>query len=105
MEKFIEHEQVIQEVLWGIHGRKVYMIRSIGGVKSKCFTFKEEYDLEMRTWTEIQNMSLNGDKNDTHAIYGTSHLVLLVNNKFYVADYYNMEVRKYDKQSKVRVTT
>ena len=84
---------------------KFYVIRGTGGAKSKWLTCEEEYDLEMRTWTEIQNMSLNGDKNDTHAIYGTSHLVLLVNNKFYVADYYNMEVRKYDKQSKVRVTT
>lgn len=66
---------------------KFYVIRGTGGAKSKWLTCEEEYDLEMRTWTEIQNMPPNANISDTHAIYGASHFMVVINYEFYVADF------------------
>ncbi|KAJ8569923.1 hypothetical protein K7X08_006500 [Anisodus acutangulus] len=79
----------------------------IGGAETKLLTCGEEYDLETGTWTEIPNMSpvrINPARNDMPATSEAPPLVAVVNNELYAADYADMEVRKYDKESKTWVT-
>ncbi|CAI9785225.1 unnamed protein product [Fraxinus pennsylvanica] len=87
---------------------KFYVIGGIGGTDSTLLTCGEEYNLETETWTEIPNMSpvRTGEarENDTPATSEAPPLIAVVNNELYAADYADMEVRKYNKISKVWVT-
>ncbi|KAK4358126.1 hypothetical protein RND71_023736 [Anisodus tanguticus] len=87
--------------------RKFYVIGGIGGAETKLLTCGEEYDLETGTWTEIPNMSpvrTNASRNDMPATSEAPPLVAVVNNELYAADSADMEVRKYDKESKTWAT-
>ncbi|KAK4709865.1 hypothetical protein R3W88_004378 [Solanum pinnatisectum] len=57
-----------------------YVIGGIGGAKSEWLTCEEEYDPEIRTWTQIQCMYHNEYKNDTHATYGEPLLVAVISS-------------------------
>lgn len=78
---------------------KFYVIGGIGGVDSKVLTCGEEFDLETKKWTEIPEMSPPRSR-ETPASHGAPPLVAVVNNQLYAADHADMEVRKYDKESK-----
>lgn len=84
--------------------KKFYVIGGIGGSDSKVLTCGEEYDLETRKWTEIPNMSparcAAAGENDKPVASEAPPLVAVVNNELYAADYADMEVRKYDKNSR-----
>ncbi|KAK6796347.1 hypothetical protein RDI58_004048 [Solanum bulbocastanum] len=57
-----------------------YVIGGIGGAKLEWLTCEEEYDLETRTWTQIQRMSPNAYKNGTHATYGEPPLEVVISS-------------------------
>ncbi|KFK43676.1 hypothetical protein AALP_AA1G158500 [Arabis alpina] len=78
---------------------KFYVIGGISGSGSKVLTCGEEFDLETKKWTEIPEMSPPRSR-ETPASSEAPPLVAVVNNQLYVADHADMEVRKYDKESK-----
>ncbi|CAN8293558.1 unnamed protein product [Cochlearia groenlandica] len=78
---------------------KFYVIGGIGGSESKVLTCGEEFDLETKKWTEIPEMSPPRSR-EMPASAEAPPLVAVVNNQLYVADHADMEVRKYDKESK-----
>lgn len=84
--------------------RKFYVIGGIGGADSKLLTCGEEYNLETGTWSEIPNMSpVRAGAGREIGMPATSEappLVAVVDNELYAADYAEMEVRKYDKETK-----
>lgn len=82
---------------------KFYVIGGIGGIENKVLTCGEEFDLRTRTWTEIENMSpgRSAAANEMPATAEAPPLVAVVNNQLYAADYADMEVKKYDKESKL----
>ncbi|XWS34072.1 hypothetical protein CRYUN_Cryun21dG0007700 [Craigia yunnanensis] len=90
--------------------KKFYVIGGTGGVGNDAMvlTCGEEYDLETRKWTEIPNMSpgRNGTAGEAEmpAAAGAPPLVAVVNNELYAADHADMEVKKYDKDSKSWLT-
>ncbi|KAI3981456.1 hypothetical protein MKX01_007383 [Papaver californicum] len=73
--------------------KKFYVI---GGINSELLSCGEEYNLETRTWREIQNM-FPGRNGPTEA----PPLVAVVNNELYAADCAEQELRKYDKARNV----
>ncbi|KAG7979347.1 hypothetical protein I3843_05G126800 [Carya illinoinensis] len=83
---------------------KFYVIGGIGGSDSKVLTCGEEYNLETKTWREIPNMSPGrigaARENEMPATAEAPPLVAVVNDELYAADYADMEVRKYDKESR-----
>ncbi|CAA3020084.1 F-box kelch-repeat SKIP11-like [Olea europaea subsp. europaea] len=85
-----------------------YVIGGIGGTDSVLLTCGEEYNLETETWTEIPNMSpmQTGEarENDMPATSIAPPLIAVVNNELYAAGYADMEVRKYNKNSRAWVT-
>ncbi|OMO93178.1 Kelch repeat type 1 [Corchorus capsularis] len=89
---------------------KFYVIGGIGGVgnDARVLTCGEEYDLETRRWTEIPNMSPGrsgaAGEAEMPAAAGAPPLVAVVNNELYAADHADMEVKKYDKESRLWVT-
>lgn len=78
---------------------KFYVIGGIGGNDSKVLTCGEEFDLETKKWTEIPEMSPPRSR-EMPAAAEAPPLVAVVNNELYAADHADMEVRKYDKESK-----
>lgn len=82
----------------------------IGGIDrdSKLLTCGEEYDLEMGTWTEIPNMSpvCAGAARDNEPPPSSEAppLIAVVNNELYAAGYADMDVRRYNKETRVWVT-
>ncbi|KAH0697984.1 hypothetical protein KY289_015466 [Solanum tuberosum] len=68
------------------------VIRGIEGAKSEWLTCEEEYDLETRAWTQIQRMSPNAYKNDTHATYGEPHLVAVISSMCIIPIYIRRHV-------------
>ncbi|KAL2519395.1 Galactose oxidase/kelch repeat superfamily protein [Abeliophyllum distichum] len=87
---------------------KFYVVGGIGGTDSMLLTCGEEYNLETETWTEIPNMSPvrtgAARENDTPATSEAPPLIAVVNNELYAADYADMEVRKYNKISRLWIT-
>ncbi|KAM7269122.1 hypothetical protein ACFE04_024619 [Oxalis oulophora] len=86
---------------------KFYVIGGIGGADSKLLTCGEEYDPETRTWTVIPNMSPGRSaavENEMPASSEAPPLLAVVNNELYAADHAGMEVKKYDKATKLWVT-
>ncbi|GAB4839979.1 F-box/kelch-repeat protein skip11 [Ancistrocladus abbreviatus] len=87
---------------------KFYVIGGTGGPDSKVLTCGEEFDLQTKTWREIPNMSppRNGaaGENEIPAAAEAPPLVAVVNNQLYAADYADMEVRKYNKETRTWVT-
>lgn len=87
---------------------KFYVIGGIGGAELKVLTCGEEFDLETGRWTEISNMSPvrtgEGRENEMPASAEAPPLVAVVNDELYAADYADMEVRKYDKETKLWIT-
>lgn len=87
---------------------KFYVIGGIGGADSKLLTCGEEYDLEKGTWTEILNMSPvrtgAARENEPPATSEAPPLIAVVNNELYAADYADMAVRKYKKDSREWMT-
>ncbi|CAA2971754.1 F-box kelch-repeat SKIP11-like [Olea europaea subsp. europaea] len=85
-----------------------YVIGGIGGTDSVLLTCGEEYNLETETWNEIPNMSpmQTGEarENDMPATSIAPPLIAVVNNELYAAGYADMEVRKYNKNSRAWVT-
>ncbi|KAL5553880.1 hypothetical protein UlMin_041281 [Ulmus minor] len=82
---------------------KFYVIGGIGGPDLRVLTCGEEYDLKTRTWTEIPNMSpgRSAAANEMPATAEAPPLVAVVKDELYAADYADMEVKKYDKATKV----
>ncbi|XP_020217412.1 F-box/kelch-repeat protein At1g26930 [Cajanus cajan] len=83
---------------------KFYVIGGIGGSGcSKLLTCGEEYDLQTRTWREIPNMSPERSNRgqEMHATVEPPLLLTVLNDELYVADYTDMEVKKYDKSKKL----
>ncbi|KAH6755428.1 Galactose oxidase/kelch repeat superfamily protein [Perilla frutescens var. hirtella] len=87
---------------------KFYVIGGIGGADSKLLTCGEEYDLATGTWTEIPNMSPvrtgAARDNEPPATSEAPPLIAVVNNELYAADYADMKVRKYNKDSRAWIT-
>ncbi|XP_057530668.1 F-box/kelch-repeat protein SKIP11-like [Amaranthus tricolor] len=83
---------------------KFYVIGGIGGNEDKVLNCGEEFDLTTRTWREIPNMSpaklVAASENDMPAAAEAPPLVAVVNNELYAADYADMEVKKYHKETK-----
>ncbi|KAL4279281.1 hypothetical protein GQ457_03G027070 [Hibiscus cannabinus] len=90
--------------------KKFYVIGGTGGVGngSRVLTCGEEYDLELKKWTRIPNMSPRRSGTDGEAEMpvptGAPPLVAVVNNELFAADHADMEVKKYDKVRKSWVT-
>ncbi|XP_022732852.1 F-box/kelch-repeat protein At1g26930-like [Durio zibethinus] len=85
--------------------KKFYVIGGIRGVgnDAQVLTCGEEYDLETRKWTEIPNMAPGTSglfSQPAVPAAGAPPLVAVVNNQLYAADHADMEVKKYDKESK-----
>jgi len=82
---------------------KFFVIGGIGGPDSKLLTCGEVFDLERRTWDEIENMSPVRAPRDaeTPVTSEAPPLVAVVNNELYAADYADVAVKKYDKQNKI----
>ncbi|GMH31159.1 hypothetical protein Nepgr_033002 [Nepenthes gracilis] len=87
---------------------KFYVIGGIGGSDSRVLTCGEEFDLQTKTWKEIPNMSPvrtgAAAENDMPASAEAPPLVAVVNNQLYAADYAHMEVRKYNKETRMWAT-
>ncbi|CAJ2656846.1 unnamed protein product [Trifolium pratense] len=85
---------------------KFYVIGGIGGRESKLLTCGEEYNIQTRTWKEIPNMSpgRSARGSEMPATAEAPPLVAVVNNELYAADYADMEVKKYNKDSKLWIT-
>lgn len=87
---------------------KFYVVGGIGGPESKLLTCGEEYDLESGTWTEIPEMSpvrtRAARENEPPATSEAPPLIAVVNNELYAADYADMEVRKYNKETRKWIT-
>jgi hypothetical protein len=85
---------------------KFYVIGGIGGRESKLLTCGEEYNLQTRTWKEIPNMSpgRSARGSEMPATAEAPPLVAVVNNELYAADYADMEVKKYNKDTKLWIT-
>ncbi|GAB4829181.1 F-box/kelch-repeat protein skip11 [Ancistrocladus abbreviatus] len=87
---------------------KFYVIGGTGGPESKVLTCGEEFDLQAKTWREIPNMSPPRSgaarENEIPAAAEAPPLVAVVNNQLYAADYADMEVRKYNKETRTWVT-
>ena len=87
---------------------KFYMIDAIGGSDAKFLTCGEEFDLQARTWRLIPKMSPGkstaGPENNMRATAEAPPLIAVVNNGLYVADYADMEVKKYKKAAREWVT-
>ncbi|CBI31984.3 unnamed protein product, partial [Vitis vinifera] len=67
----------------------------------------EEYNLQTRVWTEIADMSpvrSGAPRENETAAAEAPPLVAVVNNELYAADYADMEVRKYEKESRLWLT-
>ncbi|CAO2829035.1 unnamed protein product [Amaranthus hypochondriacus] len=83
---------------------KFYVIGGIGGSESKVLNCGEEFDLTTKTWTEIPNMSPAklgvAPENDMPAAAEAPPLLAVVNNELYAADYADMELKKYNKETK-----
>lgn len=83
---------------------KFYVIGGIGGNDSRVLTCGEEFDLQTKTWKEIPNMSPGrsgaAGENEMPPSAGAPPLLAVVNNELYAADYADMEVKKYNKQTK-----
>ncbi|PIN24971.1 hypothetical protein CDL12_02292 [Handroanthus impetiginosus] len=83
---------------------KFYVVGGIGGADSRLLTCGEEYNLETGTWAEIPNMSPvrtgAARDNEPPATSEAPPLIAVVNNQLYAADYAEMEVRKYNKETK-----
>lgn len=83
---------------------KFYVIGGIGGSDARVLTCGEEFDLTTRTWREIPNMSPGNrgaaPENEMPAAAEAPPLVAVVNNELYAADYADMEVKKYNKETK-----
>ncbi|GAB2280297.1 hypothetical protein Dimus_014938 [Dionaea muscipula] len=81
---------------------KFYVIGGIGG--NGVLTCGEEFDLQTQTWREIHNMSPvrsgAARENEMPAAAEAPPLVAVVNNQLYAADYADMEVRKYNKETR-----
>ncbi|KAA3460783.1 F-box/kelch-repeat protein [Gossypium australe] len=83
---------------------KFYVIGGVGGVgkDARVLTSGEEYDLERKKWTEIPNMSPDRSgvpgEADIPVAVGAPRHVAIVNDELYVADYVNLEVKKYGKE-------
>ncbi|KAK6242773.1 hypothetical protein SCA6_008162 [Theobroma cacao] len=90
--------------------KKFYVIGGTGGLgnDARVLTCGEEYDLETRRWTEIPNMSPGSNaaagEAEMPAATGAPPLVAVVNNELYAADHADMEVKKYDKESRTWLT-
>lgn len=84
--------------------KKFYVIGGVGGSESKVLTCGEEYDLEAGKWTEIPNMSPGRSAASRDAerppAAEAPPLLAVVNDELYAADHTDMEVRKYDKQTR-----
>ncbi|KAE8653708.1 F-box/kelch-repeat protein [Hibiscus syriacus] len=83
--------------------KKFYVLEGTGGVGNDAtvLTCGEEYDLELKMWTRIPNMSppRNGTDGQAEmpAAAGAPPLVaVVVNNQLYATDHADMAVRKYD---------
>lgn len=86
---------------------KFYVIGGIGGSDSKPLQCGEEYNLQTRVWTEIADMSpvrSGAPRENETAAAEAPPLVAVVNNELYAADYADMEVRKYEKESRLWLT-
>lgn len=87
---------------------KFYVIGGIGGPESTVLTCGEEYDLKTRTWTEILDMApvRAGAAREVGMPPSAEAppLIAAVNNELYAADYANMEVMKYIKESRTWLT-
>lgn len=86
---------------------KFYVIGGIGGSDSKPLPCGEEYNLQTRVWTEIADMSpvrSGAPRENETAAAEAPPLVAVVNNELYAADYADMEVRKYEKESRLWLT-
>ncbi|XP_057542030.1 F-box/kelch-repeat protein SKIP11-like [Amaranthus tricolor] len=83
---------------------KFYVIGGIGGSESKVLNCGEEFDLTTKTWTEIPNMSPAkfgvALENDMPAAAEAPPLLAVVNNELYAADYADMVLKKYNKETK-----
>ncbi|XP_010425058.1 PREDICTED: F-box/kelch-repeat protein SKIP11-like [Camelina sativa] len=82
---------------------KFYVIGGIGGADSKVLTCGEEYDLETKKWTQVPDLSpprSRADQADMSPAAEAPPLVAVVNDQLYAADHADMEVRKYDKETK-----
>ncbi|KAK8643423.1 hypothetical protein V6N13_012722 [Hibiscus sabdariffa] len=91
--------------------KKFYVIGGTGGGvenAARVLTCGEEYDLELKKWTRIPNMSPGRSGTDAEAgktvAAGAPPLVAVVNNELYAADHAGMEVKKYDKERKSWLT-
>ncbi|KAI4974167.1 hypothetical protein ZWY2020_047447 [Hordeum vulgare] len=73
----------------------------IGGLTSshEVLTCGEEYDLNLRSWTVIDNMSLGSMGSMRSMTFGGAPLLIaVVNNELYAADYReNNDLKQYDK--------
>ncbi|KAE8788973.1 F-box/kelch-repeat protein SKIP11 [Hordeum vulgare] len=82
---------------WGCSGAfmdgKLYVIGGVS-ISDEVLTCGEEYDLNLRSWTVIDNMSQG--LNET--VNGAPLLLAVVNNELYAADYSeNNDLKQYDK--------
>ncbi|MBA0879583.1 hypothetical protein Goshw_006242 [Gossypium schwendimanii] len=86
--------------------KKFYVIGGTGGVgnDARVLTCGEEYDLELKKWTKIPNMSVAAGEAEQPVAPGAPPLVAVVNNELYAADHADMEVKKYDKEKKSWLT-
>ncbi|KAL2349275.1 hypothetical protein Fmac_003275 [Flemingia macrophylla] len=82
---------------------KFYVIGGIGGSGAKLLTCGEEYNLQTRTWTEIPNMSPERSNRGPELVSTVEPPLLLtvLNDELFVADYTDMEVKKFDKSKKL----
>ena len=86
---------------------KFYVIGGVGGSDSKPLPCGEEYNLQTRVWTEIPDMSpvrSGAPRENEAAAAEAPPLVAVVNNELYAADYADMEVRKYEKETRLWLT-
>ncbi|KAE8788978.1 F-box/kelch-repeat protein SKIP11 [Hordeum vulgare] len=73
---------------------KFYVIGGLSSSSRERLTCGEEYDLNLRSWRVINNMSLGLNQ----TVYGTPLLLAVVNNELYAADYTeNNDLKRYDK--------
>uniref|UniRef100_A0A5B6ZWF9 Putative F-box/kelch-repeat protein SKIP11-like n=1 Tax=Davidia involucrata TaxID=16924 RepID=A0A5B6ZWF9_DAVIN len=83
---------------------KFYVIGGIGGSDSKLLMCGEEFNLETRRWTEIPDMYPVHREVEMPAAAEAPPLVAVVQDELYAADYAHMELRKFEKDTRVWVT-
>ncbi|KAI4974160.1 hypothetical protein ZWY2020_047440 [Hordeum vulgare] len=73
---------------------KLYVIGGVSSSSHEVLTCGEEYDLNLRSWRVIDNMSQGLNR----TFIGTPPLLAVVNNELYAADYSeNNHLKQYDK--------